>query len=152
MQATKTPERIAGVSAQSVPILGKKARHKLERELVDPDSPEATPFDSADEALTHAAGVMVFSCYPDWPWRVYADHAQGVVCIQLQFLMGENDYIVIPIKLLTHEKALYTHVMQQCGELLERFGLPRGPYNSDKFLEALGRIPVHRRRKGMIPK
>jgi hypothetical protein len=157
--ANDLPKRIAGTDVAGLPVIhSPREAGAPTLQPSDPDTPWVDPkFASADEALTHAAGVMVFTCYgPDplgrcWPWRVWADHKQGCLFIKMDYLMGAADHIVIPIRHLTNEGDLYRHVLQQCGNLLERFNLPRGPFDAVRFFEAVNSIPAHRRYYGAIP-
>jgi hypothetical protein len=147
------PQRVAGTDLKGLPLLKKRGDFKLSKEASDPDHPFVdSAFGSIDEALTHAAGVMVFTLYEGWPWRVWADHSQGCVFIKMDYLMGARDHLIIPIRKLTHEQALYQCVREVCGNFLERFNLPRGAYDQARFVEAIGSIPLHRRGYyGQIP-
>jgi hypothetical protein len=121
----------------------------------DPDRAardQISPFKSADDALTHAIGVMVYSLFPGHPWMIYADHEQGVVVISIPALMGPTKKMVIPIKRLCNEAEARRNVSNICGEILERYRIPRAGFDQDEFLRALGDIPIHRRSyHGFVP-
>lgn len=136
------------LNAGSVPWIG-RTRDVAPR--LSPSDPEfaardrVSPFKNADDALTHAAGVMIYSMFPGHPWTVYADHKQGIVSISIPALMGATNKGVIPIRLLANEGMLRECVKKVAGEILERYNLPRARYDADEFLRALSDIPLHKR-------
>lgn len=114
----------------------------------DPDfatRDQVSPFKNADDALTHAAGVMIYSLFPGHPWKVYADHRQGVIVIAIPALMGATNKGIIPIAMLANEGMLRKCVLKVAGEILERYNLPRSGFSADEFTRALNAIPIHKR-------
>ena len=104
-----------------------------------------SPFKTADDALTHAAGVMCYTLFPDHPWKVWADHSQGCVFITIPALMGATNYGVIHISDLANEDVLRKCCSKVCGEILERYRLPRARFSRDEFLRAWHEQPLHLR-------
>lgn len=88
---------------------------------------------------------MIYTLYPDHPWHVEADHAQGIVKIKIPQLMGATNWGVIPIRYLKNEGELRRHVMRVAGEILERYQLPRARFSPDEFMRAWHRQPLHKR-------
>lgn len=71
--------------------------------------------------------------YPGHCWRVVHDSAQGVCLMSIPILMGVNRWMCVNLK--TH--ALDNHRVKAAGgEILERYGLVRGRFQLDPFLEA----------------
>lgn len=82
----------------------------------------------ADLALAAAVYHKLEEHYPGHRWRVNADHATGLVQVQLLYLdllrkNGKWGY-VLRIEKLNGDPTLRAAV-KAGGELLERFGLPR---------------------------
>lgn len=135
--------------ANGIPLLGMgRGDTDPKRRPSDPDRAardRISPFRNADDALTHAAGVMIYSLFPGHPWEIYADHEQGVVVVSIPALMGATNKGVIPIALLANEGMLRKCVSKVAGEILERYNLPRARYEADEFVRALMDIPLHLR-------
>jgi hypothetical protein len=71
--------------------------------------------------------------YPGHTWRVLHETAQGVCLISIPILMGINNYMAVNLK--THALDSY-RVKMAGGEILARYGLKRGRFELDPFLEA----------------
>lgn len=135
-------------SDMSVPWIGRTRDHAPILRPSDPDfaaRDQVSPFKNADDALTHATGVMIYSLFPGHPWEVYADHKQGIVSISIPALMGATHKGIIPIRLLVNEGVLRKCVLKVAGEILERYNLPRSRFSPDEFLRALSDVPLHKR-------
>lgn len=71
--------------------------------------------------------------YPGHSFRVIHDSHHGVCLISIPILMGVNRFMAVNLK--TH--ALDSErVTKAGGEILERYGLARGRFQLDPFLEA----------------
>lgn len=94
-------------------------------QLLFNDFAEASP---ADVALAVAAYHKLEQHYPGHSWRTNADHAQGVLTVQLQYFdklrRDANWGVRIKIHRLNSDPDLRS-VVRAGGELLERYGLPR---------------------------
>lgn len=97
-----------------------------------------------DIACARGVRDILDAAYPGHLWEVVADSHQGYVAFRIPALMGANYAYLIKGQELTPEKVLHGG-----GELLERYRLPRGRFDLDRFLEARERhsILLDRRRK-----
>ena len=86
----------------------------------------------AEEDLCRAVGEDLSRHYAGHPWCVGADLTGGYVVIDLGY---EKPQHLRNMAYMLHPRTLMTaggqqRVMQAGGEILERFGLPRGPARS----------------------
>lgn len=109
------------------------------------DDPRPDPFAAVDAALMKAVAFVINKYYPGHPWKVEVSHAQGVIFLSIPVLMGATNKYVIPIKMVKNAMDLRRHVMQQAGEILERYELPRNAFSRDEFCRAVEAVPMHRR-------
>jgi hypothetical protein len=86
---------------------------------------------AADLAAARSVRRILDVAYPGHDWDVVADSGQGYVAFRIPALMGANYAYLIKGKDLTPEA-----VLRGAGELLERYRLPRGKFDLDRFLEA----------------
>ena len=94
---------------------------------------EHDPFKNFDEWATRQVMAELESAYPGHCWRVVHDSKQGVCLISIPILMGINNYMAVNLK--TH--ALDSRRVKLAGgEILERYGLLRGRFQIDPFLDA----------------
>ncbi|MBV8755391.1 MAG: hypothetical protein JO328_21265 [Hyphomicrobiales bacterium] len=98
----------------------------------------------ADLATARAVRRILDTAFPGHDWEVLADSRQGYVAFRIPTLMGANWAYLIKGRELTPEA-----VLKGGGELLERYRLPRGKFDLDRFLEARAAhsILLDRRRK-----
>jgi hypothetical protein len=85
----------------------------------------------ADLAAARAVRRILDVAYPGHDWEVVADSGQGYVAFRIPALMGLNWAYLIKGADVTPEA-----VLKGASELLERYRLPRGPFNLDRFLQA----------------
>lgn len=91
------------------------------------------PFKQFDEWAAREVMKELEKHYPGHLWRVVHDSKQGMCLISIPILMGINHYMAVNLK--TH--ALDSiRVIKAGGEILERYGLVRGGFQLDSFLEA----------------
>lgn len=97
-----------------------------------------------DIAAARAVRRILDTAYPGYDWEVVADSGQGYVAFRIPALMGMNFAYLVKGRDLTPAA-----VLNGGGELLERYRLPRGRFDLDRFLEARARdsILVDRSRK-----
>lgn len=90
------------------------------------------PFEHSDRAI--AANMMKWleREYPGHLWGCVSDQAQGIVKFNIPVLMGFADFWVINLR--THD--IIDGMKQGAGQILERYGLKRGRFELDPFLEA----------------
>lgn len=111
---------------------------------------EPDPFAAADMALTKKVAAIIQGHYPGHPWLVVCDHKQGIVKIKIPQFMGATNWGVIKIGNLKSDPGMTT-VVRICGEILERYQIPRVGFSRDDFLAARNLIPQHRRFHGFVP-
>lgn len=80
----------------------------------------------ADLQLAKAIAETLAQHYPGWPWAITADHEQGIATIK-NHMLHERWGFLFKIGANDTPTALYRAVVRAGGELLERFGIPRGP-------------------------
>jgi len=100
----------------------------------------------ADLAAARAVRRILDTAYPGHDWDVVADSGQGYVAFRIPTLMGANFAYLVKGKDLTPEA-----VLKGGGELLERYRLPRGKFNLDRFLEARAKHSILLGRSRKIP-
>jgi hypothetical protein len=85
----------------------------------------------ADLAAARAVRRILDTAYPGHDWEVAADSAQSYVAFRIPALMGANYAYLVKGRDLTAEA-----ILKGGGELLERYRLPRGRFDLDRFLAA----------------
>ena len=100
----------------------------------------------ADLAAARAVRRILDTAYPGHDWEVVADSGQGYVAFRIPALMGANFAYLVKGKDLTPEA-----VLKGGGELLERYRLPRGKFDLDRFLEARDKHSILLDRSKKIP-
>lgn len=106
---------------------------------------EDDPYAAADLALVRNIATYVNLHYPGHPWFIEASHYAGIVKINLPLLMKQN-YFVVKISSL-HTDPGFRSIIKGCGEILERYRLPRSGYSHSDFLAAQARHPIERMRQ-----
>ena len=101
---------------------------------------------AADLATARAVRRILDTAYPGHDWEVLADSRQGYVAFRIPALMGANWAYLIKGRDLTPEK-----VLTGGGELLERYRLPRGKFDLDRFLAARAEYSILLKRGNKIP-
>jgi hypothetical protein len=99
-----------------------------------------------DVAAARAVRRILDTAYPGHDWEVVADSHQGYVAFRIPVLMGAHYAYLVKGKDLTAEA-----VLKGGGELLERYRLPRGKFDLDRFLEARERDSVLLDRSRKVP-
>jgi hypothetical protein len=85
---------------------------------------------AADLAAARNVRRILDTAYPGHDWEVVADSAQGYVAFRIPALMGGNYAYLVKGRDLAPAA-----VLKGGGELLERYRLPRGKFDLDRFLE-----------------
>lgn len=114
------------------------------------DDPQHDPFQAADIALTKQIAAVIEFHYPGHPWFVNVSHEDGIVQISLPALMGPRWKHVVHIWRLKSDPGMRS-IVRACGEILERFGLPRNRYSHSDFRAALAQRPIAFSRNAPIP-
>jgi hypothetical protein len=101
---------------------------------------------AADLAAARSVRRILDTAYPGHDWEVVADSGQGYVAFRIPALMGANYAYLIKGKDLTPAA-----VLNGGGELLERYRLPRGRFDLDRFLAARAEHSVLLDRSKKVP-
>ena len=101
---------------------------------------------ATDVAAAKAVRRILDAAYPGHDWEVVADSAQGYVAFRIPALMGGNWAYLIRAKDVTPEA-----VRKGGGELLERYRLPRGKFDLDRFLAARAEHSILLGRSKKVP-
>jgi len=99
-----------------------------------------------DLATARAVRRILDTAYPGHDWEVLADSAQGYVAFRIPALMGLNYAYLVKRRDLTPEA-----VLKGGGELLERYRLPRGRFDLDRFLAARAKHSILLDRSRKVP-
>jgi hypothetical protein len=100
----------------------------------------------ADVAAARAVRRILDTAYPGHDWEVVADSGQGYVAFRIPALMGMNYAYLVKGRDLTAEA-----ILKGGGELLERYRLPRGKFDLDRFLAARAEHSILLGRSKKIP-
>jgi hypothetical protein len=90
------------------------------------------PYKAKDLEVAGTMMAWLKKHYPGHMWGVVADLRQGIVKFNIPILMGVNHWWVV--NLSTHD--IIDGVRQGAGQILERYGLRRGRFELNSFLEA----------------
>jgi hypothetical protein len=102
---------------------------------------------AADLAAARCVRRILDTAYPGHDWEVVADSGQGYVAFRIPALMGMNYAYLVKGRDLTPEA-----ILKGGGELLERYRLPRGRFDLDRFLEARAEHSILLDRSRKVPK
>jgi hypothetical protein len=109
------------------------------------------PHKEADARLCERTLEVLQRHYAGHQWKIESDARQGILKIQIHALMGDTLHYVILLDNVESVTAFDVAVMKAGGEILERYGLPRGPMELDKFLESRAATPNRPGVKDPIP-
>jgi hypothetical protein len=101
---------------------------------------------AADLAAAGSVRRILDAAYPGHDWEVIADSGHGYVAFRIPPLMGANWAYLIKGRDLTPEA-----VLKGGGELLERYRLPRGKFDLDRFLETRDKHSILLDRSRKVP-
>jgi hypothetical protein len=108
--------------------------------------PEDDPNFQAEAALAQHAYHFAVMRYPGHPWETECDIEQGILKISLPILSGATHKWVIPLrKYASNESTFKKAVWDLCGEMLERYRLPRSGFSETDFHAAMQAVPVAKR-------
>ena len=88
------------------------------------------------ELLCRSIGEILVKAYPGWLWAVHPQEKGGMVNIRNMHLHGAYGYRLKIGEIQNDPIVLSKTVVRAAGEVLERFGMPRGPFNADRFAQA----------------
>ena len=121
---------------------------KREQPANDDGSIAFDPHQAYDEWAAKQVMNTLEQHYPGHLFRVIHDSKQGVCLISIPILMGINKFMAINLK--TH--AMDSHrAIKAGGEILERYNLLRGRFDSASFLEARDKHSILVDRSRVVP-
>lgn len=91
------------------------------------------PFKAMDQANQKWMAEVLQRHYPGHLWSTKYDGAQKMAYVSIPILMGINKFWAVN---LTTDQLTDGLLMRMGGEILERYGLKRGRFQLDPFLEA----------------
>jgi hypothetical protein len=91
------------------------------------------PFERMDIANATWMHEVLTQTYPGIPWRCIYDGAQKMAYVSVPILMGINKFWAIN---LTTDELSDGLLRRAGGQLLERYGVSRGRFNLESFLDA----------------
>lgn len=94
-------------------------------------TPDALKINASLVILVKDAADILERNYPGWLWAVQPDEKGGVINIFSFRLSGQWGYTLHTSRL--QADPTMRDVVRAGGELLERFGFPRGPYPSEAY-------------------
>lgn len=107
------------------------------------DDPKADPFRRADMAMARKIGGWLLTGeFKNHPFRAEVNHRQGIVKVYIAELMGPLNCYVLHIQAMKSENAFNSLMTQACGEILERYRIPRARYSGEDYIAALARAPI----------
>jgi hypothetical protein len=90
------------------------------------------PFKERDIEIARNMQAWLNKHYPGHLWGCVSDLAQGIVKFNIPILMGVQHWWIINLK--THD--VIDGLRMGAGQILERYGLRRGRFDLNSFLEA----------------
>lgn len=115
------------------------------------DNPRPDAKKVGDLEIGMKAERIINQHYPGHFWVVKIDSVQGYLMIKIPLLMGMTNWYFIPLDLLATDPGM-KRVIRGCGEILERYNMPRSALREADFLNAVDLIPPHLRgTHGQIP-
>lgn len=105
------------------------------------DDPRPDPFVQADLALTRRIAEIVEKHYFGQPFQIVVSHRDGIVKINIPALMGSIHWFVVHISELSNDSG-FRKIVQGCGDILERFHIPRAAYDREEYIAAVQAMPL----------
>ncbi len=118
------------------------------------DDPQFDPFEGPDKALGQKMQEFLLRQYPQYALRIdgeikghiirgMVDHRNKVASVGIPLLMGQINQYVLHIDRLSVHSLFVSDMTTACGELLERYKLPRikTSLSMDDFSEAVDKAP-----------
>jgi hypothetical protein len=105
------------------------------------DDPGPDPFVEADFLLTRQIAEVIERHYFGQPFQVVVSHRDGIVKINIPALMGSIHWYVVHIAQL-HSDPQMKSIVRGCGDILERFNIPRTAYDREEYIAAVQSVPI----------
>lgn len=103
-------------------------------------TPEETRHELMSAELNGKVGPMINNMYPGHPWAVSANIRGGVLNIWLGLDREAFGMVIRLMDVATHTGPQMKALLRlRCGELLERYGLPRGRGTEQDYIDLLAR-------------
>ncbi len=88
--------------------------------------------DPRDVVLAKRISELLTQHYPGYLWAINADSRTGLVNILNMNISGQYGTRIKMNEYQT-EKQLAALVIMRCGEILERYGMPRSKFHDDRY-------------------
>lgn len=115
------------------------------------DDPLPDQFRSADAALAKKMGEFLLEHFPGHPLRAEVDHRQGIASIWITELMGGVNRYILHIDRMKNYNDFLREMNEACGQILERYRLPRHRFSRDEWRAAIAKAPIIGLSKAPVP-
>lgn len=103
----------------------------------DTRGPESlAPWTPADQELERRVLEELAAAYPGWGWRCEANSAGGILVIRNENLAQRHGFVV-KLSDIVNVSDMRKRILDGGGEFLERFNMPRGQFDADRYLAFL---------------
>jgi hypothetical protein len=87
----------------------------------------------ADQDNERQALEILAEHYPGWSWRVESKSAGGIMTVRNENLATRHG-VVVHLSDVATLADMRSHMVNAGGEFLERYGMPRGRFDPDRWL------------------
>lgn len=101
-------------------------------------NPKALDMSAASVLLAKRIGDTLESLYPGWLWAIEVDERGGVTTIRSLRLSGRWGWLVKTVDIQDDPRLKL--IVKGAGEILERFGQPRGRYDYARWADSQKRM------------
>lgn len=115
------------------------------------DEPQHDPFALADQAMVRKCGSFLLEHYAGHPFRVDVSHQRGYIKVYLPEVMGSVNGFIIHMHMIKNHVDFIRWMNTACGEILERYRLPRHRFNRDDWRAAIAKAPIIGLQKAAVP-
>lgn len=123
--------------------------HYIHPDLGDDPLPDS--FALADQAMVKKIGAFLLEHYAGHPFRADVSHERGYIKVYLPEVMGSVNGFVIHISAVKNHVDFIRWMNRACGEILERYKLPRHRFNRDDWRAAIAKAPIIGLQKAAVP-
>lgn len=103
----------------------------------DTRGPESLrPWTPSDQELEQRVLEILAAHYPGWGWRVEAQSSGGVLVIRNENLASKHGFVE-HLRDVVNVSDMQRRIVDAGGEFLERFNMPRGAFDPDRYMAFL---------------
>lgn len=108
----------------------------------DTRGPEsALPWTPSDQELEQRVLEILAAHYPGWGWRCEAMGKGGILTIRNENLASRHGFVV-HLRDIANVSDMQKRIVEGGGEFLERFDMPRGRFDPDRYMAFLVKFNV----------